>query len=164
VLLDGLPYRRAGRAVGISKTEVGDSLDLLLGPLAALGFCQPDGTFITTLDDATGPAASHRGLLPSGPAAAGNGARWTNLLRGTSGARDGAPNPGAGDEAFAALGRDWSQPIEQRFPQDERHVNNPAGAGTAPASREGAMPSRQPQPSQPAQQAATSAVRDELGS
>jgi hypothetical protein len=37
--------------VGISKTEVGDSLDLLLGRLAALGFCQPDGTFITTLAD-----------------------------------------------------------------------------------------------------------------
>jgi hypothetical protein len=30
VLLDGLSYRRAGQAVGISKTEVGDSLDLLL--------------------------------------------------------------------------------------------------------------------------------------
>jgi hypothetical protein len=50
VLLDGLSYRRAARAVGISKTEVGDSLDLLLGPLGDLGFCQPDGTFITTLD------------------------------------------------------------------------------------------------------------------
>ena len=37
--------------VGISKTEVGDSLDLLLDELAALGFCQPDGTFIATLDD-----------------------------------------------------------------------------------------------------------------
>jgi hypothetical protein len=49
VLLDGLSYRRAGRAVGISKTEVGDSLDLLLPKLAELGFCQPDGTFITTL-------------------------------------------------------------------------------------------------------------------
>jgi len=48
VLLDGLSYRRAGRTVGISKTEVGDSLDLLLGPLAAVGYCQPDGTFITT--------------------------------------------------------------------------------------------------------------------
>ena len=36
VILDGLSYRRAGRMVGISKTEVGDSLDLLLGPLAAL--------------------------------------------------------------------------------------------------------------------------------
>jgi hypothetical protein len=47
VLLDGLSYRRAGRMVGISKTEVGDSLDLLLG---ALGFCQPDGSFVTTLD------------------------------------------------------------------------------------------------------------------
>jgi DDE superfamily endonuclease len=51
VILDGLSYRRAGRMVAISKTEVGDSLDLLLGPLAALGFCQPDGTFITTLDE-----------------------------------------------------------------------------------------------------------------
>jgi len=50
VILDGLSYRRAGRMVGISKTEVGDSLDLLLGPLAELGYCQPDGTFITTLD------------------------------------------------------------------------------------------------------------------
>ena len=50
VLLDGRSYRRAGRVVGISKTEVGDSLDLLLGPLAALGFCQPDGSFIATLD------------------------------------------------------------------------------------------------------------------
>jgi hypothetical protein len=49
VILDGLSYRRAGRVVGISKTEVGDSMDLLLGPLAALGYCQPDGTFITTL-------------------------------------------------------------------------------------------------------------------
>ena len=37
VLLDGLSYRRAGRMVGISKTEVGDSMDLLLAGLAALG-------------------------------------------------------------------------------------------------------------------------------
>ena len=37
--------------VGISKTEVGDSMDLMLGPLAGLGFCRPDGTFITTLDE-----------------------------------------------------------------------------------------------------------------
>jgi hypothetical protein len=51
VLLDGLSYRRAGRMVGISKTEVGDRLDLLLGELAAVGFCQPDGSFITTLAD-----------------------------------------------------------------------------------------------------------------
>jgi hypothetical protein len=50
VLLDGLSYRRAGRMVGISKTEVGDSMDLLLGALGALGFCQPDGSFVTTLD------------------------------------------------------------------------------------------------------------------
>jgi hypothetical protein len=51
VLLDGLSYRRAARVVGISKTEVGDSLDLLLGPLAALGFCQPDGSLVAILDD-----------------------------------------------------------------------------------------------------------------
>jgi hypothetical protein len=37
--------------VGISKTEVGDSMDRLLDVLAALGYCQPDGTFITTLAD-----------------------------------------------------------------------------------------------------------------
>ena len=49
VLLDGLSYRRAGRMVRISKTEVGDSMDLLVGELAAVGFCQPDGSFITTL-------------------------------------------------------------------------------------------------------------------
>jgi len=49
VVLDGLPYRRAGRMVGISKTAVGDSMDLLLGEVAALGYCQPDGTFITSL-------------------------------------------------------------------------------------------------------------------
>ncbi len=49
VLLDGLSYRRAGRMVGICKTELGDSLDLLLGELGALGYCQPDGTFITGL-------------------------------------------------------------------------------------------------------------------
>ena len=51
VLLDGLSYRRAGRMVGISKTEVGDSLDLVLGELGALGFGQPGGSFVTTLDD-----------------------------------------------------------------------------------------------------------------
>ena len=46
VVLDGLSYRRAARMVGIRKTGVGDSLDLLLGELAALGLCQPDGTFV----------------------------------------------------------------------------------------------------------------------
>ena len=35
MLLDGLSYRRAVRMVGFSKTEVDDSLDLLLGELAA---------------------------------------------------------------------------------------------------------------------------------
>jgi hypothetical protein len=51
VVLDGLSYRRAARMVGICKTEVGDSLDLLLGELVALGLCQPDGTFVATLQD-----------------------------------------------------------------------------------------------------------------
>jgi hypothetical protein len=51
VILDGLSYRRAGRMVGISKTEVGESMDLLLGALAALGLCQPDGTFVTSLGE-----------------------------------------------------------------------------------------------------------------
>ena len=36
---------------GSVKTEVGDSMDLLLRELATLGCCQPDGTFITGLDD-----------------------------------------------------------------------------------------------------------------
>jgi hypothetical protein len=51
VILDGLSYRRAARMVGISKTEVGESMDLLLGELAVLGYCQPDGTFTTTLEE-----------------------------------------------------------------------------------------------------------------
>jgi hypothetical protein len=34
VILDGLSYRRAARMVGISKTEVGDSMNLLLPKLA----------------------------------------------------------------------------------------------------------------------------------
>ena len=51
VVLDGLSDRRAARMVGISKTEVGDSMNLLLPKLATLGYCQPDGTFITSLDD-----------------------------------------------------------------------------------------------------------------
>jgi hypothetical protein len=40
VLLDGLPYRHAGRMVGISTTEVGDSLDYDLGlfwPIGSIG-------------------------------------------------------------------------------------------------------------------------------
>jgi DDE superfamily endonuclease len=57
VLLDGLSYRRAGRMVGICKSEVGDSLDLLLGELVTLGCCQPDGTFITSLADLRGRLA-----------------------------------------------------------------------------------------------------------
>jgi hypothetical protein len=70
VILDGLSYRRAGRMVGISTTEVGDSMDLLLPRLAAVGCCQPDGTFITTLDDPqqrlTEMAASGEGVCVDG--------------------------------------------------------------------------------------------------
>jgi hypothetical protein len=62
VVLDGLSYRRAGRMVGISKTEVGDSMDLLLGELAMLGVCQPDGTFITVARRLV-PAAACRQVL-----------------------------------------------------------------------------------------------------
>jgi hypothetical protein len=51
VILDGLSYRRAGRMVGISKTEVGDSIALLLGEIAKLGICQPDGSFVAGLAD-----------------------------------------------------------------------------------------------------------------
>jgi DDE superfamily endonuclease len=57
--------------VGISKTEVRDSIALLLGETAKLGICQPDGTFVTNLTDlaqrlaemaATGEAAVVDGL------------------------------------------------------------------------------------------------------
>jgi hypothetical protein len=71
VILDGLSYRRAGRMVGISKTEVGDSLDLLLSELAALGCCQPDGSFVTTLDDVQPPG--------------GDGRIWRGGVRGRAG-------------------------------------------------------------------------------
>jgi hypothetical protein len=43
VLLDGLSYWRAGRMVGVSKTEVGDSIALLLGETAKLGSASPTG-------------------------------------------------------------------------------------------------------------------------
>jgi hypothetical protein len=44
--LDGCRTGTPGRMIAISKAQVGDSLDLLLGALAALGYCQPDGTFV----------------------------------------------------------------------------------------------------------------------
>jgi hypothetical protein len=76
VVLDGLSYRRAGRVVAISKTEVGDSMDLLLGPLASLGFCQPDGTFVTT--SPTCRSALRRWLMLARPCA------WTGWPPGCS--------------------------------------------------------------------------------
>lgn len=48
---DGLSYRKVARIVGISKSAVGDSIYLLTSAIGALGFCQPDGTFITSLED-----------------------------------------------------------------------------------------------------------------
>jgi len=51
VSVDGLSYRRAARVLAVGKTSVGESLDLLVGHLADLGFCQPDGTFIRTTED-----------------------------------------------------------------------------------------------------------------
>jgi hypothetical protein len=53
---------------GACKTEVGDSLDLLLPKLAALDYCQPDGTFVT-------PWASARAPGRDGP-------RWRGGVRG----------------------------------------------------------------------------------
>lgn len=53
VVMDGLSYRRVAKTVGISKTEVGVSLRRLLPAIASIGFCQPDGTFVTTLNDLT---------------------------------------------------------------------------------------------------------------
>lgn len=83
VVFDGLSYRRAGKVVGICKTAVGDSMDLLLGRLAELGFCQPDGTFVTTLEElgervaemtGSGEAACLDGLATRVPRPAG----WVN--------------------------------------------------------------------------------------
>lgn len=51
VLGDGLSYRKAARVVGISKTEVGDSIAMLTPELASIGICQSDGSFVRGLDD-----------------------------------------------------------------------------------------------------------------
>jgi hypothetical protein len=78
-----LLHRRAGRMVGISKTEVGDSMDLLLGPLADFGFCQPDGAFVTTL-------TSLASVLGRWPRSARRCA-WTSRPPGCSDHEDGQP-------------------------------------------------------------------------
>lgn len=51
VLYDGLSYRRAGRVLGISKTEVGESMALVLPRLAEVGICPPDGGFVASLEE-----------------------------------------------------------------------------------------------------------------
>jgi hypothetical protein len=84
VLLDGLSYRRAGRMVGISKTEVGDSIALLLGETAKLGICQPDGTFVTNLADLAQRLAEMAASASEGRPAGSTRAQWP-LARGWSG-------------------------------------------------------------------------------
>ena len=114
VILDGLSYRRAARMVGISKTEVGDSLALLLGALAKLGVCQPDGTFVTSLADlaqrltemaATGEAACVDGLA-------------TRVHRGRPGAT-----------ARPAIAPGWGFHVGQRHPAGLRWPVNIPGCG-----------------------------------
>jgi len=51
VVGEGLSYRQAARVLAVSKSEIGISIYLLTGPIAGLGLCQPDGTFIKTLAD-----------------------------------------------------------------------------------------------------------------
>ena len=89
VLLDGRSYRRAGQMVGISKTEVGDSMDLLLAGLAGLGYGQPDGRFITTLADLRewlrGMAVAGEAVLVDGLATRGQRPRgWATRRSGTT--------------------------------------------------------------------------------
>jgi len=48
---DGLSYRKVANITGISKSAVGDSVALLLEPIAEIGICQPDGTFIASLEE-----------------------------------------------------------------------------------------------------------------
>ncbi len=49
VILDGLSYRRARRWSPSPKPRSATHGPVLLPKLAALGFCQPDGSFITSL-------------------------------------------------------------------------------------------------------------------
>ena len=51
VVGEGLSYRQAARVLRVSRSTVGRSVYLLTAPIAELGLCQPDGTFIKTLDD-----------------------------------------------------------------------------------------------------------------
>jgi hypothetical protein len=118
VLLDGLSYRRAGRMVGISKTEVGDSLDLLLGPQADLGFCQPDGTFITSLDDLGQWLAE---MATSGEAVVVDG----GVPAGRCGHRLHPHQPGAGDTAATlSQGRAPCAPAATRLRLSSESVPN----------------------------------------
>ena len=101
VLLDGLSYRRAGRVVGISKTEVGDSLDLLLGPLAALGSASP--TAASSPPSTSSAAGFPRWPAPVrrcwwtawGPGCNGPGAGPTRRCCMTPSATPHRPGPGA---------------------------------------------------------------------
>ena len=86
VILDGLSYRRAGRMVAICETEVGDSLDLLLGPLGALGFCQPDGRSSRSGIWATpGRCAAGGGCCTGSAMSFGPPPRWSVSAGGSAG-------------------------------------------------------------------------------
>jgi hypothetical protein len=64
VLLDGLSDRRAAPMVGISKTEVGDSMDLLLAGSPRLGTASPTGRSLPplrTCASALGDGPNRRG-------------------------------------------------------------------------------------------------------
>ena len=129
MVLDGLSYRRAARMVGICKTEVGDSLDLLLGELAALGLCQPDGTFVATLQDLrerlaemteAGSCHEHELLEVSGVGAALDATGVTALVD-------------RGSRGMAKARARWQAPIgdqrtkDQRTPAERDHNRLQAG-------------------------------------
>jgi hypothetical protein len=143
----------------------GQRLTCLLARPAVCGACPGVGRALLTADPRQGLTPRTRPGRQRAIAGSCRPARWLPAMApggrpccvGLPG-RVMAPNPG--DEGFSTLGQEnWSQPIEQPFPHGERPtVNNLARAGTALASKAGAMPSRQPQPSQPTRQVTTSAV------
>jgi hypothetical protein len=103
VILDGLSYRRAARMVGISKTEAGDSMNLLLGPLGDSASASPTG--------ASSPAwmACASGLR-RWPAAARRCA-WT-------GWREVASLPDRGFRGLARAREHWYAPVGDRRTSD----------------------------------------------
>jgi hypothetical protein len=135
--------------VGISKTEVGHSIALLVGELAALGVCQPDGTLATSLADlrdrlvemaATSAAVCINGLATrvQRPRSWANQKVLEELGAGRA-ARSG-PVPAA------PAGAVWLQP--QRAPQAAR-LGQPPARHRLLVSRPRAEPAWQPHPPRP---------------